>query len=101
MALGADRKTIEDAIANADADGTQSILDIQDIASEPEMCSASPWNEMELEDYFQSVTPTRNDIERNLDMFWDDIERGTARFTVVYNDSGKPVEYFFAGYSFD
>ncbi len=32
--------------------------------------------------------------------FWEDIERGMARYIILY-DGDKPTELFFAGYSFD
>jgi len=32
--------------------------------------------------------------------FWDSIDRGTGRHIIIYNRD-RPVEIFFAGYSFD
>jgi hypothetical protein len=91
--------SIEEALEIADADGTASILDIQQIADEPEFCCAAPLSTDELKRYFGSEHPTRDDIEAS-DDFWEDLERGQARYAVVYFD-GKPSEIYFAGYSFD
>lgn len=91
--------TIDEALEIADADGTASVLDIQQISAEPDFCCAAPFSDDELVSYFGSVRPTRADIE-STDDFWEDLERGQARYTVVYADN-KPAEIFFAGYSFD
>lgn len=91
--------TPEEAMEMADADGTGSILDIQRITSQPDFCCAAPFSSNELQAYFGTETPTRQDVLKN-DMFWDDLERGQARYVVVYDD-GKPTQLFFAGYSFD
>src|SRR5262245_47876530 len=74
-APGAQHATIEEAFEDADADGTRSILDIQAIADEPDFCVACPLGEEVLEDFFGTSTPTRQQLEENLD-FMEDIERG-------------------------
>jgi hypothetical protein len=91
--------SIEEALEIADADGTASILDIHKIADEPDFCCAAPLSPDELKRYFGSEYPTRDDIEAS-DDFWEDLERGQARYAIVYAD-GKPSEIYFAGYSFD
>ena len=91
--------TPEEALEMTDADGTASILDIQQISTTPDFCCAAPFTEDELESYFGTDKPQRYDIEAG-DMFWDELERGHARYAVVY-DGGEPKELFFAGYSFD
>ena len=91
--------SIEEALEIADADGTASILDIERIADEPDFCCAAPLSAEELKRFFGSDRPTRDDIEAS-DELWEDLERGQARFAVVYDD-GKPSEIYFAGYSFD
>jgi hypothetical protein len=91
--------SIEEALEIADADGTASILDIQQIADEPDFCCAAPWSPDELQQYFGAEQPTRADIE-GADEYWEDLDRGHARYAVVYA-AGQPSEIFFAGYSFD
>lgn len=91
--------SIDEALEIADADGTASILDIQQIAEEPDFCCATPLSADELVRYYGSEHPTRADVEAS-DGVWEDLERGHARYAVVY-DGGEPTEIFFAGYSFD
>jgi hypothetical protein len=91
--------SIEEALEIADADGTASILDIQTVAEEPDFCCAAPFSEEELVQYFRSPQPTRADIEQS-DEYWDEMERGKARYAIVF-DQGTPSEIYFAGYSFD
>ena len=91
--------SIDEALELADADGTASILDIQRISDEPDFCCAAPFTADQLQTHFRSGHPTRPDIEASAD-FWEDLERGQARYAIVYAD-GKPSEIYFAGYSFD
>lgn len=91
--------SIEEALEIADADGTASILDIAQISDEPDFCCAAPFTDDELTTYFGTEHPTRADVEAGED-YWDDLERGQARYAVVYSD-GAPAEIYFAGYSFD
>ena len=79
--------------------GTRSILDIQEVAEEPEFCVAAPLSEDVQKELYGTTQPTRLMIEQNMD-FLEDVERGQAVYIVVYKD-GKPEELFFAGYSFD
>ena len=91
--------SIDEALEIADADGTASILDISSISDEPDFCCAAPFSAAELKQYFGSERPSRADVER-ADDYWEDIERGHARYTIVYAN-GAPSEIYFAGYSFD
>ena len=91
--------SIEEALEIADADGTASILDIEQISAEPDFCCAAPWSPEELQEYFGAERPTRKQIEAG-EEYWEDLERGQARCAVVYAD-GEPAEIYFAGYSFD
>jgi hypothetical protein len=91
--------SIEEAREIADADGTCSVLDIDRISPEPDFCCAAPFTPTELKTYFGTDRPTRADIEDSED-YWDDLERGQARYAVVYEE-GTPSELYFAGYSFD
>jgi hypothetical protein len=91
--------TPEEALEMMDADGTASILDIQQIAPHPDFCRAAPFTPAELQEYFGTDRPTRRDLLEN-DFFWDVLERGQARY-VVLNEDDQPAELYFAGYSFD
>ena len=91
--------TPEEALEMTDADGTASILDIQRITPQPDFFCAAPFTRDELIEYFGTEKPTRADLASG-DAFWDDLERGQARYLVL--DQGEaPAELYFAGYSFD
>jgi hypothetical protein len=94
-APGAQHKSIEEAIEDADADGTRSILDIMRVAEEPDFCVAAPLSEVVLDSLFGTTQPTRQMIDENMD-FWDDLERGHCIYIVAYKD-GKPDEIFGSG----
>jgi hypothetical protein len=91
--------TPEEALEMADADGTASILDIQRIADHPDYFCAAPLSPKELNQYFGTDKPTRKDVQHS-DEFWDSLDRGQARYVVLYQ-GGQPTELYFAGYSFD
>ena len=84
---------------SADADGTASILDICQISAEPDYGCAAPFSASELKQYFGTERPTRKEVGQAED-FWDELERGQARYAVVYANY-QPSEIYFAGYSFD
>jgi hypothetical protein len=91
--------SIEEALEIADADGTASILDIMQISRTPDFCCAAPFSSGELKQFFGTEQPTRAEIKA-ADDYWEDMDRGQARYAVVYVD-GQPEEIYFAGYSFD
>ena len=91
--------TPEEAVANMEADGTASILDITGVSDSPDFFSVCPLPDTQLSSLYGTPQPTHEMIESNSD-FYEDIERGQGIYIVVYRD-GKPDEYFFAGYSFD
>jgi hypothetical protein len=91
--------TPEDALEMADADGTRSILDISRISEQPAFFCAAPLSTEELERYFGTSRPTRVSV-RDADSFWEDIDRGMARYVILY-EKNEPSEIYFAGYSFD
>jgi hypothetical protein len=91
--------TIEEALENADADGTRSILDIATVSDSPEFCAVSPLPQERLRELYDTEQPTREMIEENMD-FFEEIERGQGIYILVYEGT-KPSEIFFAGYSFD
>ena len=98
-APGAQHASIEEAIEEADADGTRSILDMERVADEPDYGAITPMSEDDLVNLFGTATPTREMIESNEDLF-EAIDRGQGVYVIAYRD-GKPSEIFFAGYSFD
>jgi hypothetical protein len=91
--------SIEDALSNAGADGTASILDIVEVADEPGFGCMAPLPNQELVSLFGTEHPTRAQIMSNMG-FYADIERGEGVYIVAYKD-GAPSEIFFGGYSCD
>ncbi|MCI0381420.1 MAG: hypothetical protein L0215_27865 [Gemmataceae bacterium] len=98
-APGAQHDSIEEALADSDADGTRSILDISSIADEPDFGAAAPLSDEALTALYGTTQPTRAAVEANMD-FLEDVERGQAVYIILYKN-GKPDELMFAGYSFD
>lgn len=71
--------------------------------------TAFPLSPAELLNLFGTEQPTHEMIESIIlgnaeseasDDFWDSIDRGTARYIIVYANN-QPSEIFFIGYSFD
>ncbi len=91
--------TIEEAIEMADATGTQSILDIERIAEQPDYSAVAPLPASEQVRIYGTNKPTRQMIESDMS-FYNDIERGQGVYIVAYKND-KPSEIFFAGYSYD
>lgn len=98
-APGPQHDTIEEALADTDADGTRSILDLFKISDEPDFFSACPLPDELLLDLYGTTQPTREMLDANM-QFLEDIERGHGIYLVLYKD-GQPDEIFFCGYSFD
>jgi hypothetical protein len=96
---GAQHISIDEAMEDADADGTRSILDLDHISDEPEFCTVTPVPPDELERLFGTDQPTHKMIEENDELF-ETIERGQGIYVIAYKN-GRPDEIFFAGYSFD
>jgi hypothetical protein len=94
-----DPPTPEAALEMTEADGTRSILDISRISEQPDFCCAAPLSHVELERYFGTQKPTE-DLVREHDDFWEDLERGMARYVILY-EGDEPKGIYFAGYSFD
>jgi hypothetical protein len=94
-----DPPTPEAAFELTDADGTRSILDISRISDRPDFCCAAPLSSEELEQYFGTAKPTEAAVQY-ADDFWEDLERGMARYVILY-EGDEPSAIYFAGYSFD
>ena len=54
-APGAKHSSIQEAMEDADADGTRSILDLDHVADEPDFCAAAPLPEEVLEEHYQTT----------------------------------------------
>ena len=94
-----DPPTPEAALELTEADGTRSILDISRISDRPDYFCAAPLSAEEREEYFGTQEPTEAMV-RESDDFWEEIERGMARYVILY-ENGEPRGIYFAGYSFD
>lgn len=100
--------TIRQAMLNAGADGTRSILDMERTSPSPEPGAVSPVPLASLLAIFGTDRPTRQMVERAfrirdsaaLDELIEEIGRGEGRYFVLYRDD-EPAEVFFCGYSYD
>lgn len=88
-----------EAFENAEESGTASILDILQIGDAPDFRIASRLPDAELTKLFGTKKPTRAMVEHS-DGFWEQIERGMARYVILY-EGDTPKQIFFGGYSFD
>lgn len=98
-APGAQHASIEEAIEEADADGTRSILDMERVADEPDFNAVAPLPRETLEELFGTDKPSREMIEGSDDLY-EVLERGQGVY-IVAHEGDQPSELFFAGYSFD
>jgi hypothetical protein len=98
----AQHESIEAAIEAADADGTQSILDIRAISEDREAGTASPLEPFELLNIFGTETPTIDtvDDEEIPEEIFSCINRGEAVYVILYKDN-NPNKLMFVGYSYD
>jgi hypothetical protein len=100
---GAQHASIEAAIEDADADGTQTILDIREISEERLPSTASPLEPLELLNVFGTELPTSDmveDADEVLGEIFDFIGRGQSVYVVLYKDH-QPHKLLFVGYSYD
>ena len=91
--------SIKEAVQRSGESGTRSILDIERVSTVPALRRAAPLTAAEMERYFGDAQPTVTMIEA-CDDLWEDLERGQARYVVVY-EGGVPARLAFMGYSFD
>jgi hypothetical protein len=96
---GAQHASIDDALRDAEADGTRSILDLDHVAARPEFGAVAPLDPVVLQHLYGTTQPTRAMVEQNME-FFEDMERVEGIYIVIYKD-GRPDEIFFAGYSAD
>lgn len=117
IAPGARHASIGEAVEDAEASGTGSILDIQSISDSPNFLTSCPLSGEETTALFGTDTPTRQMVEEAIilegelehweetdydieEEFWDTIGRGQSRYIVLY-EGDRPSEIFFIGYSID
>ena len=99
--------TIAEAVEQAQASGTRSVLDMIGLADTPHepqsglphFCEVAPLRREDLVALFGTTRPTRELIRARRD-YLDLLERGEGIYIVVYAGD-EPSELFFAGYSFD
>ena len=99
-APGARHDSIEEAIEDADADGTRSILDMERVSDEADFNAVAPMARETLLELFGTDRPTREMIDESDELFELMDERGQGVYVIVY-EGERPSEIFFAGYSFD
>ncbi len=98
-APGAQHDTIDDALEDAEEDGTRSILDLERVDDEPDFCVAAPIEDDLLVETYGTTRPTHEMVDENLDII-EELERGHGVYMTIYKND-EPSELFFAGYSFD
>lgn len=99
-APGARHGSIEEAIEDADADGTRSILDMERVSDEADFNAVAPMPRETLLELFGTDRPTHELIDESDELFELMDERGQGVYVIVY-EGERPSEIFFAGYSFD
>ena len=99
-APGAQHDSIEEAMEEADADGTRSILDMERVSDEPDFNAVAPLPREALLELFGTDKPTREMVDEADELFEALNERGQGVYVIVY-EGERPSEIFFAGYSFD
>ena len=98
-APGRRHDSIEEALEDADADGTRSILDIERVAEAPDYGVAARVSDDMVVALYGTAHPARAQVLAEMD-FLEDIERGQAVYLVLY-EGERPSEILFAGYSYD
>jgi hypothetical protein len=98
-AIGAQHGSIEEAIEDADADGTRSILDMLNVSDAPDYNVVAPLSSEKLVELFGTDRPTYEMIEES-DELYEELERGKGIYIIAYKGD-RPSKILFAGYSFD
>lgn len=99
-APGAQHTSIEEAIEDADADGTRSILDLSETGDKAEFGTAARLSSEDSIAIFGTDKPSVAEVEENLGELLAAIERGQGVYFTIYENE-KPSKLFFAGYSYD
>src|SRR3954462_6873279 len=72
---GAQHSSIEEALDDADADGTRSILDMLKVSDAPDYYAVAPLPEEKLMELFRTDKPTYEMIEDSEELY-EELERG-------------------------
>jgi hypothetical protein len=98
-------KTFEDAIRNADAAGTRSMIDIEKVSPTRELLTISPAPPEKLRALFGTEKPSHAMVETASKKMSDEFQgfleiydRGEGLYIVLYEDD-RPVEIYIAGWS--
>ncbi len=97
---GAQHATIEEAKEASDMDGTRSILDVEQVGTDPEPGMVTELPADVAEELFGSEQPTAALVEDVLAVLGQLVDRGQGIYVILYlGDS--PSEILFAGVSWD
>jgi hypothetical protein len=98
-------KNFDQAMRNADAAGTRSIIDIQKVAAERNIFAISPAPPAKLKELFGTEKPTHAMVENaskklphEFHAFLETYDRGSGVYIVIY-DGDRPSEIYIAGWS--
>lgn len=95
----AQHDTIEDAIMDADEEGTRSILDIHTVGPRQDFGVAAPLPRAALLTLYGTERPTEYAVRANKDFLrW--AAPAQCIYIVTYDDDGAPYSVVFAGRSF-
>ena len=76
------------------------ILDLTGVSRVPKVGKAQRLSLERIKEVFGTTTPTRQQVNDGMERLEHSISRGAAVCFPIYED-GKPVDWFFAGYSSD
>ncbi len=97
---GAQHASIEEAIEASDMDGTRSILDMEQVGTDPEPGTVTELPADLAEELFAGERPTAAMVEDVLAVLGQLVERGQGVYVVLYQGDA-PSETLFAGVSWD
>jgi hypothetical protein len=99
-------KNYEEAIRNADAAGTRSIIDLDKISPTRDLEAISPVPKDKIRELFGTDKPSHAMVENaskkmthEFQDFLETYDRGEGLYIILY-DGDRPVEIYFAGWSF-
>lgn len=89
------------ANSGASADGIGNVMDVISVSDEGGVFVTRRLRDEELVRMFGTATPTRSMAEQSLGMLADETGRAESFCFPVFDESGNPVGWWFAGYSVD
>ena len=96
---GARHATMAEALEDAEADGTRSIIDLDRVADEPDFGAVTALGDAVRRALFGTTRPTREMLESNEDPLGN--PAAAERISIVLYRDERPDEISFAGYSCD